>query len=1025
MDQQFESMEASPILKLYGVADGFVAKIAIQSNTMDHHSVRTCVIMDRSGSMGPNVKRLVTQILPAVFVKLNYELTNKITLLTFDSFACRFDVEIKDMEKLNIESRGQTYMKQVIDLFAKYLVECPEMPVRLITISDGDLHDQIQTLETATKVMNTHGHQVVINSQAIRLFTSGQQPDTRGLASMLQFNNSSYVPTLKDISSGLPLDQIINEIVDLFRNDHLGSSSNLTTDIACMASHAWEPINQSTLKIFSGETILWFTQIPSLVQLNGVPIQYELSEKIDVNNVEPFLSPILTDIISRLKILKVVDQPESKAEIARIMNFAEKLSTWTEMIETTVDLQDLLNQRDLTNRLHYFKLLAAKKRKSYLMDLAQIANQDKVSQLSSAQQAEYLRNEQLGKNLARRALSYGLDFSDIIRTEVRQMRQHIDEIKDIDDSMHPQSFYSCETTLGGIRAVCALVDEGGLLEEMSVTDILQLINIVGVACHGPIGDYPDPMTWRVPRIFSNCFISVSDIMMAKVQSRAQGDLHPPGFPTETITNTIPIFPDTRILTFLKTHAPSILEYSASIGMRRVITGIPMTHSYTLCAGIVTLVEMINETKSTVDIETFISLVQTYSSSVGTHFDHILQYLTQDQPQELSFYIENNGYTNMMDPLYKLIQSGHHRSIPRILRSIYVFEVYQIIKKILKNSPSMTDDYLTKLLGIDYTLRGVTLTPPFEADPAPTFCDLAVVDHTCLKTFISAFSHADYIVLLPLMFKAMLGDHPVQQIKAIPKLTSELIIQEMGLSHPLEQYKFYATIQAMLFPNKRTRVGINHQMLISDVSVDGDHLIRETVSKFYRDDFNSKQAKKRATEKKLLVESLVHQLIQSQSIEEYIQLFINGIQSTQPVLTARITNTSSDGYVALKTGLLDTTNSCPHRISKLKILLLGQHNTTSVWNNGNKLIEDLSLFEEVFKAYNHQDMWQEILDIYKDHGIHTYRLSDKPNRHTHCNSKPSYWALGYGTLEEMIQCISHNAWLEYKEIHNECCGTCQY
>jgi hypothetical protein len=30
------------------------------------------------------------------------------------------------------------------------------------------------------------------------------------------------------------------------------------------------------------------------------------------------------------------------------------------------------------------------------------------------------------------------------------------------------------------------------------------------------------------------------------------------------------------------------------------------------------------------------------------------------------------------------------------------------------------------------------------------------------------------------------------------------------------------------------------------------------------------------------------------------------------------------------------------------------------------------------------------------------------KHTHCNSKPSYRALGHATLEDMIRCISHEA-----------------
>jgi hypothetical protein len=160
-----------------------------------------------------------------------------------------------------------------------------------------------------------------------------------------------------------------------------------------------------------------------------------------------------------------------------------------------VDIASLASDASLRSRVTYFKALLARKQRSVATQMAQIANDDRVSRLNQAQTAEYLREvdvTKLSKGLARRAQEGGLDFDDVARREVRAMADHIDELKDVDDADHAQSFYSCETTKGGILALVDLAKDKALLDELGVNDILRMINLVGVPCAGPVGDHPDP-----------------------------------------------------------------------------------------------------------------------------------------------------------------------------------------------------------------------------------------------------------------------------------------------------------------------------------------------------------------------------------------------------------------------------------------------------------------------------------------------------------------------------------------------------
>lgn len=156
------------------------------------------------------------------------------------------------------------------------------------------------------------------------------------------------------------------------------------------------------------------------------------------------------------------------------------------------------------------------------------------------------------------------------------MAAHFDEISDIDDKQHTVSFYSQATTLEGIRTLVDFTKDKSF-SNFDANEILQIINIVGVACIGPIGDFPDASTWPITEIHAGCFVSVADIITAYIQAGNDGDksLMAPGI-DKKITNVIPVFDDPRIGIFLKTYAPSLVEFSSSIGMRRVIADVPMT-----------------------------------------------------------------------------------------------------------------------------------------------------------------------------------------------------------------------------------------------------------------------------------------------------------------------------------------------------------------------------------------------------------------------------------------------------------------
>ena len=135
---------------------------------------------------------------------------------------------------------------------------------------------------------------------------------------------------------------------------------------------------------------------------------------------------------------------------------------------------------------------------------------------------------------------------------------------------------------------------------------------------------------------------------------------------------------------------------------------------------------------------------------------------------------------------------------------------------------------------------------------------------------------------------------------------------------------------------------------------------------------------------------------------------------------------------LKTALLDLTTPVPRRAEAIELFVMARDSQGEpVWNGGNVLfVADMEPFRLAFLAQAHASnaaatiaeagqKWSALYDAYLLCKRHTYRAD--PNRHGHSNDKPSYWALGYAVLEDMVAALSAEEWEAYKRLHSDCCG----
>lgn len=1014
--------------------------------------------------MGQWVGRVTKQILPEAFLKLGYNEKDKITLLAFDDECEIHNFTVASLGDCPLRARGGTEMKPAIEALKTYLKSVKEDEgVRILAISDGEIFDKRETKEAADKLAKTYKHKLRINSQALQIFSSpNANPDTIALCSLLQLNNTKS-SQLENVYLTSLREERVQQVCNLIKGDGLEFLLELRASKAILKRELWETEVVSKINLKSGDNTFWIhpKSIEALqsgtvkLEISGIPVKVVLeSKQTEVNEVSSLLSDHLKHVYEYLKILRIINSDTSQELMLEIVGKYQNLEEQLDLDDSEVQL-DILSQTDISSRMVYLRKKLKKRSVGFSIKMAQIANDNTINALNSAQKAEYLRattHSMTSRGLAKRAAISGFNFDSIAQREAHQIANNLDdllaEVKD--DSAHQCSFYSMETTLGGIRAVADFTRDPNF-DDCTANDILLLLNIVGIACEGPVGDFPDPMTWRVNRIYPGVFVSVSDLMVAKIQSRdPESNLTVPGNEDAIITNVIPVFEDRSIAKFLRRHAPHLLSYTCSIGMRGMIAHVVMTDGYTLCAGIWKLVEHVANNPTELTLNTFKHMVKSYDLFSGYYFEAARDCLIVDPGTwgNLSFYLQNNGLTNMIAPIYHQCASADgfakmEPNISAILRALFSYEIWQVFRREFKGAESneKITEILNELLGIDFDKYATKLPDIFEEEPdyrSLEFHNEAHFNYEYLDQFVNGKGwYLKYIFIIIMLLKHV-ADDTLDQISG-PKPLSECLKDETFLKKQLglpadynfKDFLMYSAVQCLLFPTTNERVDQEgEKMNITDLKDPEEikNLIKKYVTNQYKSKYDSERVKRRKLENSTLLNLFLHEISTCTDRKELIRLFLEGVKKGAKTFTYK--GFGCLGYIELKQLVLDTSKPIPLRKDLLKMFLLAcdtENYCRPLFNGGKTAaVQNIDDFRNVFVDFcgGSEEDWDLIFAEYKIRSIHSYR-NGKPNRHGHHNGKPSYWALGYCTLAAYATNHSRDEFEEYCRIHYNCCGVNHY
>ena len=1012
---------------------GYVAELYLKEreNQSKIKDIELIMIVDRSGSMGQFYTKIFQKVMPLLLEKIHFPQNKKVHFITFDS-----DIESRKLTKEDFmnpkgeNARGCTYMNGVFKQLDTIIVN-PNLSYRILTLSDGELHDSSETSNKASEYYNKIKGKYSINSQAVRFFSSNYaNPDTLGLASVIQLNTIKDT-TLLDINARDEESLIADQLSKLFINDGLGNKVVLISDKINLKNAPWEE-KSNQIVLAPGRNVFWLDDISQLNvkvnEENPVKVTIQNGEDINLENYGSILADKIKVFMTKLKILKILGNEKAKEEIEVMVKYFKEFEDTLEKVNQE---ELVLKDGKMNSRIQYIKKLINQRKGLISNQMEAIKNEQKLNELNSQQKADYLRNvdnTKLGKNLAKRAVESGLDFTEQIKEEIKEMKKHLNEISDIDYSNDPISFYSTSSTLEGIRTLCDL-DQDPVFDELGATDFLELINIVGIASLGTIGDYVDPLLYLFKSVYPGCYISVSDIVTAESLSKNQQKLMAPGLNQE-INNCIPIFTNQKVYNFLRKYAPTILELTAGIGMRRVLGNIPKTLESTILSGLWKMIGIVKGSeKLEINAKSLLELVKTMVIVAGNHNEDVLQVI-QDQfnnneTKKLGLYLNGYGLFQLLPVLYKISSQNMltKEQLQKFLRSIYRFEVYKIIRKNIrinkteKEQKEYIEKTMNEALGIDFEKYGTKLPEMFEKKLNPEFYDQYMINTEFIDKLKKQIGWIENIPYSYLVFQTAQKLDPINEIKNIPEFTLEMKKDYLGINYDFNKFIIFNIIQSLCFKEKIDRENENDKVMKiidSNDETEVDKFLKEQTKHIYSSKYNLENQKQIKLQNEIITQELVDKLINSQNIEDFNTLMRNGI--TKGYLTHIIKDESTKGYNDLKNILLDEKKEVPLRFEKIRgILSAVDEKGQLLWNKGNA-VRNKRIHYQKFIEKNKPELWTQINEL---NIIHKYR--EKDNRQGHSNKKQSYWAIGFDTLDQFYKKSDKDAVENYKKIHTNCCG----
>jgi len=951
-------------------------------------------LFDVSQSMGTSV-RFIHKYFQSVVRQFN---VLNVEVVTFGQYANRISAHGDIQNIMNWqcpELEGSTKMYEASKIVLENILTSREPAIyQILIISDGDVHDlNLRTrygrhldnvLDYVSKVdHNQYKHTIQV--AGMRIGISG---DTQALSCFFKFHNSTQPQILKDVAYSNEDYQIA--LLEIFESFQQGANVNVN-QVSLSGRHelSFDPMSVNPTPNLLVRDNGWF--IVRRGNLNGLLI----------NNCKPLIieRPIIPDDVA-MPYLESLEQIVRNFKVLGDEKPLQHMEKFLSLLKPLIHIEQILPEPGIKGRIKTLVRRSTSLQKNILTRIQTLLNVTNVDKLNSQQQASFLRSldsdQASGRRLARRHADAGVEDikSDFIRT-IRDMIKKFDSgRRDNIGKDQDASFYSMLTTHDIIsESLEEFKKNPNSLDDLELTALLQCIGAVGVCFTARTGDFPDPWSFRVDRVWFGVYLAQPDLWAAMdAANRAgQSGLKPPGFSTkDVITGVDPLLRGESGIT--KLYLKSGLDrFHASIAMRKVVALVPYDTIALKAAVCFQMIQQVIEQPTELGIKETLNSVDTlkYLIRSNDEFYKSLFGTMLDNPTNPAYWTGDLNVTNVIKVVaWSLIGSPDFTSIGELVYNMFSTDLFYRIRgrfqthDIKERAPVIHD-----LLDIDFKVRGTKPTPLGEPEPQnPEYYNK--YDSGRVQSRVLEWIRFDNLSKIWTRFGEFLS--------CMAKYGSDI---GKWLHHLKTQLFFAMFDQERVTADALASLSVVHQDGRIDLATrtmrnngTPNVFISTMVRGIYFAEYNRELGIKCANEEARRIELTIEALLWSCDLQEYIRILNRQIPERDSAIYQRFVDA------------LVVSDQVPLMYEKIWILIFGR--TTDfdpkddivgfrsdpakiIWNRGNicKALE-LKVFERILSNAGVLGV-NEIREVYRRLGYlpHVYRESNIPNRHGHSNFNP--------------------------------------
>jgi hypothetical protein len=1014
-------------------------------------------VVDRSGSMGNLGNEIVQAALPAALLDAGLAATTPVTLILFESRTTVKQVALQDLYKEQAGGAGSTVMGPAILALQAALLRHSDVPVVIVVVSDGEVNDGAQVVAAATALAGSPSIQAraaPISVVMVRAFTSTYgTPDMRAMSCLGALDTSGReTPGVVTVQAGPRfrtefVEQVRGALTQVrARRCVVAVPDGAAAGLRTLPSQPWK----ASLELRDGEYVLVAPGIASLV-VDGAPVDLTVPAGDPSGFLEGFLQ-------AALAILRVWAVAGTRAgDLTTALEWFQDFNR--ELAE--VSLEEVAGAGaagagagaasaagtaaaappgGLTYRARLAQLLRAARREARgaLADILALRNASAVSSLNAAQAYNFLRGGITSKGLAKRNTT--TDFTAAAQASATAILEGKGPVPP-DAVPTAVSFYSLTTWAERLEDFRANVRRDDVAN-MSAGDLLSMVGGQGVPVRtDAAGDLADPWRAYVTDVYCGSYLAECDVVTAAGLTAAGAQttrnvLTAPGHgPDAVITGVVPL----RDLNpgaydaYMRARG-GLADLHASVTLRGNLATVPQDALALHAATAVCLLG--NKVLSTAQLEVLRSIVGQVRDAMGAPtlraiYTPLAEGLAGPHPAAS---LVGDGGTAMLKGLAVVLACpeaapvrASRQVLVRALAALYDLDVYWRVRgsKDLV-SPDKSVNHGARAGALAFVL-GVQLpgasAVDVDADAPPIEVDEAAVQATVDMDAVAARAKAPgfrtrksaamgVLHRLPAALKALTGEDCDGEAGAAGDAPAPAFLNRPWLHAA-------AVVHALQCPDEAARRDSSNAVSEFATPEGCAAYVKSVVVHLAREAHAARRKAWDTAQADRLLAIQVRELLAADTVTGFVQGLVANVPDRQRPGFALVLQ----GVVAEAHAGARTFPDVPLSVlaAKAFVLLTGRHADGNVlWAQGN-VASDPAVHRRLRPVLQVLDdpMWN--LAALKTLP-HTYR-SGAPNHSGHSNDLPSYFTMGYTTMEDMEAKVSPEEFAAYRAAHapRGCCG----